>query len=149
VENDSHAGEKVKHRSRVRKNPDQPNLRQVHLLHSELFEELTSKGFRVSPGDIGENITTEGIDLLGLVENTILKIGDEAIIEVKGLRNPCTQLDDFQAGLMQAVLEKGPSGELIRKSGIMGVVLSGGIIKVGDSIDIEVPPSAQNKLQPV
>ena len=113
-------GTSVKHRSRVAKDPTRPNLRQVHLIHSELFDELRAAGFRVGPGDMGENVTTRGVDLLSLPAGTRLHLGPEAVVEVTGLRNPCRQLDDFQTGLMAAVLDRDPDGNLIRKAGIMG-----------------------------
>ena len=145
VEGDAHFGAKVKHRSRVAADPNQPNLRQVHLIHSELFVELADKGFQIHPGQIGENITTEGIDLLGLPLNTILTIG-EAQIKVTGLRNPCRQLDDIQPGLMKAVLDRDKEGKLVRKAGIMGVVLADGCISVGTAIQIQFPPTPFVKL---
>ncbi len=149
VEGDAHASPTVKHRSRVRIDPSQPNLRQVHLLHSELFEELERSGFGVKPGQMGENITTVGIDLLGLAEHTMLHIGENAVIRVTGLRNPCSQLDGLQPGLMQAVLDKDESGNLIRKAGIMGVVITGGEIKSGDQIVAESPSGPFTALEPV
>ena len=149
VEGDAHMGKNVKHRSRLAKNPNQPNLRQVHLIHSELFDELKSKGFNIRDGEIGENITTQGIALLNLPKGTLLKIGDTATIEVTGLRNPCKQLDSLQAGLMKAVLDKDEDGNLIRKSGIMGIVLEGGEIQHGDEIVVELPPKPYVKLERV
>lgn len=140
VEGDAHLGKLVKHRSRVRANPNQPNLRQVHLIHSELHQELFAKGYKIQPGQMGENICTAGIDLLGLPCGTILKIGSEALVEITGLRNPCNQLDGLQAGLMQAVLDKDADGNLIRKSGIMGIVIQGGQVQADDSIEIKLPP---------
>ncbi len=139
VAGDAHQGEKVKHRSRVRANPDQPNLRQVHLIHRELHEELKTKGFSIAAGEMGENITTQGIDLLGLPKDTLLYLGKEAIVKVTGLRNPCHQLDGIQAGLMAAVLDKDQAGKLIRKSGIMGIVLAEGMVFPGDEIRVELP----------
>ena len=139
VEGDAHLGKKVKHRSRVKADPTQPNLRQVHLIHSELFDEVAEKGFAVTPADLGENITTKGIDLLGLPRHAILKIGENVRLEVTGLRNPCAQIDNFQKGLLSAVLEKGSNGELIRKSGIMTVVLTGGRVQTGDRINVKLP----------
>lgn len=138
VEGDAHCGATVKHVSRVAKTPELPNLRQVHLIHTELLTELAEKGFVVKAGEMGENITTEGIDLLGLPKDTILKIGDTQI-GITGLRNPCSQIDRFQSGLMKAVLDKDEDGNLIRKSGIMGVVLEGGTIQVGDAIEVVLP----------
>ena len=139
VEGDAHLGETVRHRSRVRADPTQPNLRQVHLIHSELFDEVAEKGFAVAPADLGENITTKGIDLLGLPRHAILEIGENARLEVTGLRNPCAQIENFQKGLLAAVLDKGPNGELIRKSGIMTVVLKGGRVCAGDRIKVKLP----------
>lgn len=138
VEGDAHAGATVKHRSRVRHDPSQPNLRQVHLIHAELFDELREKGFMITPGMMGENITTRGIDLLALPRRTRLSIGS-AVLEITGLRNPCTQLDSLQAGLMSAVLDRESNGVLVRKAGIMAVVLEGGEVRSGDSIRIELP----------
>lgn len=142
VEGDAHQGVTVKHRSRLRVDPTQPNLRQVHLIHSELFDEVATQGFRVGPADLGENMTTKGIDLLGLPRGARLKVGDEVVLEVTGLRNPCAQIDNWQKGLLAAVLDRGPSGELIRKSGIMSVVLKGGRVRAGDCIAVEMaePP---------
>ena len=139
VEGDAHLGEKVKHRSRVKVDPTQPNLRQVHLIHSELLDEVAEKGFAVTPADLGENITTKGIDLLGLPRHAILEIGENVRLKVTGLRNPCAQIDNFQKGLLSAVLDKGSNGELVRKSGIMTVVLTGGRVRAGDSIIVKLP----------
>ena len=149
VEGDAHLGEKVQHLSRVRRDPESPNLRQVHLIHAELHDELRAKGFRVEPGEMGENITTRGIDLLSLPVNARLHLGTSAIVEVKGLRNPCAQLDGFQKGLMQATLDKDASGNLIRKAGVMGIVIAGGEVKPGDAIRVELPSGPQTRLQPV
>lgn len=147
VDGDAHAGQTVKHRSRVARDPTQPNLRQVHLVHAELFEELKASGFDVSPGRMGENITTAGLDLLGLATGTRLHIGSQAIVQITGLRNPCYQLDKLQPGLMAAVLEKDAAGKLIRKAGIMGVVLKGGEIRPGDAIRAEPPPEPLQPLE--
>jgi len=149
IEGDAHMGEKVKHRSRVAKNPNQPNLRQVHLIHSELFTELEQKGFTVTDGQMGENITTQGLDLLNLPKDTILTIGLTAQIKITGLRNPCKQIESIQAGLMKAVLDKDEQGNLIRKSGIMAIVLKGGEVNVGDSISVQLPPPPYVKLEKV
>lgn len=140
VANDAHMGTTVKHRSRVAQYPTQPNLRQVHLIHAELLDELQRSGFRVAPGQLGENITTFGIDLLGLPTGTRLFIGENAIIEVTGLRNPCKQIDDFQPGLLSKVIGRDEHGGLIRKAGIMGIVLASGHIAPDDKINIELPP---------
>lgn len=138
VEGDAHAGVTVKHRSRVAVDPSQPNLRQIHLVHAELFDELRPKGFDIGPGDIGENITTEGIDLLGLPAGALITIG-AAVIEVTGLRNPCIQLDRFRPGLTQAVLDRDSAGRLVRKAGVMGIVRSGGMVTPGDAIGVTLP----------
>jgi MOSC domain-containing protein YiiM len=140
VEGDAHLGVTVKHRSRVRTDPDSPNLRQVHLIHAELHEELRAAGFMVEAGQIGENVTTRGIALLGLPTGTRLHLGATAVVEVTGLRNPCGQLDRFQAGLTAALLGRDQNGKLIRKAGIMSIVLTGGDIRPGDPIEIELPP---------
>jgi MOSC domain-containing protein YiiM len=149
VEDDAHMGGTVKHRSRVVRDPNQPNLRQVHLIHAELFDELRAAGFSVSVGQIGENVTTRGIDLLGLPSGTRLHLGDTAAVEVTGLRNPCSQLDDFQPGLMAATLGRDEQGRLIRKAGVMGIVLTGGVVRPGDPIRVELPPEPRRPLVPV
>jgi MOSC domain-containing protein YiiM len=149
VEGDAHAGSTVKHRSRVARNPRQPNLRQVHLIHAELHDELRSEGFDVSPGQMGENITTKGIDLLGLPAGTRLRLGDDALIEITGLRNPCAQLDRIQPGLMAAVLDRDEQGNLIRKAGVMAVVLTSGLVRPGDAITVELPPDPRCPLEPI
>ena len=149
VAGDAHSGETVKHRSRVRVDPSQPNLRQVHLIHAELFEEVGAKGFRVEPGDLGENITTAGIDILALPRGAILRIGDTVRLEVTGRRNPCAQIDSFQRGLLAAVLEKHADGTLVRKSGIMAIVLAGGAVRAGDPIDVDLPDPPFFKLERV
>ena len=139
VEGDAHSGATVKHRSRVARDPSQPNLRQVHLIHGELLEELGAAGFNVVPGDLGENITTKGIDLLGLPRGTRLRLGADAIVEITGLRNPCAQLDRFQTGLTAAVLDRDDAGNLVRKSGVMAVVIAGGLVQASDPIEVELP----------
>ena len=149
VEGDAHLGETVKHRSRVRQDPTQPNLRQVHLIHAELHDELNAAGFDVSAGRMGENVTTRGIDLLGLPTGTKLRLGDDALVEITGLRNPCKQLDDFRAGLMQAVLDRDEDGNLVHKAGIMGVVLKGGEVRPGDEIRAVPPPEPHHPLEKV
>ena len=149
VAGDAHAGVTVKHRSRVAIDPTQPNLRQIHLIHSELLDELFLKGFVVKPADLGENILTYGIDLLGLPTGSVLSIGETAEVEVTGLRNPCAQIERHQPGLLQAVLDRGPHGELIRKAGIMGIVRSGGAIRPGDAIQVVLPPLPHRPLDRV
>ncbi|ARU62770.1 MOSC domain-containing protein [Tumebacillus avium] len=149
VEGDAHLGETVKHRSRVKQDPTQPNLRQVHLIHAELFEELQSKGFTVSAGQMGENVTTSGVDLLGLPAGARLYLGETAVVEITGLRNPCAQLDRFQPGLMKAVLDQDEQGNLIRKAGVMGIVLAGGEVRPGDAIRVELPSEPYRPLERV
>lgn len=149
VEGDAHAGVTVRHRSRVARNPAAPNLRQVHLIQAELFAELAPQGFTLAPGDMGENITTSGIDLLALPVGTILRLGDAAEIAVTGLRNPCLQLDRFAPGLMQATLGRDAEGNLVRKAGIMATVRRGGTIRPGNPIAITLPPPPHRYLGPV
>jgi MOSC domain-containing protein YiiM len=149
VEGDAHMGATVKHRSRVRRDPTQPNLRQVHLIHQELHDELRERGFEVTPGLMGENVTTRGLDLLGLPRGTRLRLGPEALIELSGLRNPCKQLDGVQPGLMQATLDRDADGNLIRKAGVMAVVLAGGEVRPGDPVAVELPVEPHSSLEPV
>jgi MOSC domain-containing protein YiiM len=149
VEGDAHAGETVKHRSRVARDPSQPNLRQVHLLHAELHDELASSGFAVSPGQMGENVTTRGVDLLALPTGSRLHLGATAVVEVTGLRNPCAQLDGIHPGLMAATLDRDEHGKLIRKAGVMAIVLADGDIRPGDPIRVELPPEPHRPLAPV
>ncbi|WP_144300002.1 MOSC domain-containing protein [Elioraea rosea] len=149
VAGDAHAGETVKHRSRVARDPTQPNLRQVHLLHAELFEELAPLCFALKPGDIGENVTTRGLDLLALPAGTILRLGASATVALTGLRNPCYQLDDFAKGLMKATLGRAADGSLIRKAGVMAVVREGGVVRPGDAITVTRPDGPQVPLAPV
>jgi MOSC domain-containing protein YiiM len=149
VVGDAHRGKTVKHRSRVKQDPMQPNLRQVHLLHVELLKELQHAGFRVEPATIGENITTSGLDVLALPTGTILVIGTDVKLEVTGLRNPCAQLDKYQSGLTAAVLDRNAQGELVRKAGIMSIVLRGGTVRPGDIIVAEYPHGPHRPLQPV
>lgn len=141
VEGDVHAGVTVKHRSRVAQDPTQPNLRQVHLIHQELFAELREAGFEVGPGDLGENVTTGGIDLLALPVGTLLHLGDEAVVEVTGLRNPCLQIDHFQDGLLKQVV--------VRKAGIMAIVTTGGVVRPGDAVEVELPVEPHRPLERV
>lgn len=149
VEGDAHAGETVKHRSQRRRTPRAPNLRQVHLMHAELHDELVARGMSVGPGEMGENVTTRGIDLLSLPAGTRLRLGDEAILEITGLRNPCTQLDGLQPGLMAATLARGPDGALLRKAGVMSIVLIGGEVRPGDRAFVELPGLPHRRLEPV
>jgi len=149
IEGDAHLGETVQHLSRLKRDPGAPNLRQVHLIHAELHDEFRAKGMQVEAGEMGENITTRGIDLLGLPVNARLHLGRNAIVEVKGLRNPCAQLDGLQPGLMAATLDKDTDGNLIRKAGVMAIVIAGGEVKPGDVIRVELPAGTHVALQPV
>ncbi|MDR3429517.1 MOSC domain-containing protein [Silvimonas sp.] len=149
VEGDAHMGTTVKHRSRVAVDPTQPNLRQVHLIHAELHDELRERGFDLLPGQMGENITTRGIDLLGLPRGARLHIGEQAVVEITGLRNPCAQLDHYQQGLTAAVLGRDGAGNLVRKAGVMGVVLGSGETRPGEIIRVELPPLPHHKLERV
>jgi MOSC domain-containing protein YiiM len=146
VEGDAHQGKTVKHRSRVARNPAGPNLRQIHLIHAELHDELRERGFVIEPEQMGENITTRGIDLLRLATGARLFIGDSAIVEVTGLRNPCAQLDKIQKGLMAATLDRDAAGNLVRKAGIMGIVLAAGRVRPGDAIRVELSPPPHRPL---
>jgi MOSC domain-containing protein YiiM len=149
VEGDAHLGERVKHRSHVRRNPDQPNLRQVHLIHQELQEELRAAGYAVTPGTVGENITTRDLDLLGLPTGARLHLGEAAVIEVTGLRKPCRQLDGYQQGLTAAVIGRHDDGTPSFKCGVMGVVIAGGEVRPGDAIRVVLPPLPHRRLEPV
>lgn len=149
VEGDAHAGATVKHRSRVRRDATGRNLRQVHLIHAELHEELAGQGFSVGPGVMGENVTTRGVELLGLPLGTRLHLGDAAVVEVTGLRNPCKQLDGIQRGLMAATLDRDDRGDLVRKAGVMGIVVAGGDVRPGDTVRVELPPEPHDPLPTV
>ncbi|HWE74257.1 MAG TPA: MOSC domain-containing protein [Stellaceae bacterium] len=149
VEGDAHLGTTVQHLYPMRRDPTRPNLRQVHLIHSELHDELRGAGFDMAHGEMGENVTTRGLDLLGLPTGTRLHLGDAAIIEVTGLRNPCHQLNKLREGLMAATLDKDADGNLIRKAGVMAVVIESGTVRPGDTIAIELPAAPHRKLQPV
>lgn len=149
VQGDAHAGTTVRHRSRVRRDPTEPNLRQVHLLHAELFDGLMEAGHAVWPGDLGENVTTRGVDLLQLPAGTRLRLGQDAVVELTGLRNPCSQIDRFQPGLMGAVLDRDAQGRLVRKAGVMGVVREGGEVRAGDAIVVHLPDGTPRRLEPV
>lgn len=149
VEGDAHAGATVQHRSRVARDPSQPNLRQVHLVHAELLDGLRARAFDVGPGTIGENVTTRGVDLLALPTGTRLGLGAEAVIELTGLRNPCVQLDRYQGGLMTAVLDRDEHGGLIRLAGVMSIVITPGVVHPGDPVSIMLPAEPRRPLRPV
>jgi MOSC domain-containing protein YiiM len=149
VDGDAHCGVTVKHRSRVAQDPTQPNLRQVHLIHEELFEELHTLGFEVRPGQVGENITTRNIDLLALPTGAELHFGHSAVVRITGLRNPCEQLNQFKAGLTAAVLGRTPEGKLVRKAGVMGIVVASGTVRPGDQIAVKLPAVPHRALERV
>lgn len=149
VEGDAHAGATVKHTYLARRDGDRPNLRQIHLIHAELHDELERVGMGVSPGEMGENVTTRGVDLLALPAGAVLRIGAEAAVEVTGLRTPCAQLDRIHDGLMDAMVERGPVGEIVLKTGVMGVVVAGGEVVAGDRIVVELPPEPHRALEAV
>ncbi|MGW7226599.1 MOSC domain-containing protein [Streptomyces cyaneofuscatus] len=150
VEGDVHAGETIRHQFRMTYEPDLPNLRQVHLMHEELFDELALKGFEVSAGQLGENITTRGVDLLGLPTGALLHLGEQAVLEVTGLRNPCAKINDFRKGLLGEVFAMDPlSGEFTFKCGVMAVVRCGGTVRPDDSIHVEPPPAPHRPLERV
>jgi MOSC domain-containing protein YiiM len=149
VAGDAHQGMTVKHRSRVARDPTQPNLRQVHLLHQEILDELNARGFELSAGAIGENVTTRGVDLLALPRGTRLAMGEHAVVEITGLRNPCAQLDAYRPGLMAALLDRDAQGGLVRKAGVMAVVIEGGELRPGDGIAVHLPSVVHEPLRPV
>ena len=149
VEGDAHLGVTIKHRSRVARDPARPNLRQVHLIHAELHDELRAAGFAVSAGQMGENVTTRGVDLLALPTGTRLYLGDSAVVELTGLRNPCVQLERIQPGLLAATLGRDEAGDLVRKAGVMGIVVAGGDVRRGDPIGVQLPTEPHRSLEPV
>lgn len=149
VQGDVHSGTTVKHRSRMRRDPSQPNLRQVHLIHEELFDEVRTAGYEVAAGQLGENVTTRGIDLLGLPTGTLLRLGDEAVVEVTGLRNPCPQIDGFDQGLLKQMVGRNEDGTTWRRAGIMSVVLTGGVVRPGDPVAVELPDGPHRPLEVV
>ena len=146
VAGDAHLGKTVQHRSRVAADPTQPNLRQVHLIHSELFAEVAAAGFNLLPGDLGENVTTAGIDLLALPRGVRLQIGDDALVEVTGLRNPCVRINTFKPGLLKTMVGHDDEGRVVRKAGIMGIVLHSGIVRPGDKITVILPQEPHRAL---
>ena len=149
VEGDAHLGVTVQHLSRIAQDPAQPNLRQVHLIHAELFDELRSAGYEVGPGDLGENVTTRGLDLLGLPRGTLLRLGPDAVVEITGLRNPCRQIDTFSQGLLRQVVGRDEAGEVVRKAGIMGVVRVTGTVRPGEPIAVDLPAGPHRRLERV
>ncbi len=146
VEGDAHSGELVKHRYLVKRDPTQPNLNQIHLINQELFDAVAERGYTVTPGQLGENITTLGVDLISLPTATVLRIGAEATVELTGLRNPCPQIDGFQDGLLSHLIYR-KDGKTVRNCGVMGIVLTGGEVLPGDSITIDLPPVPHRPLR--
>ena len=149
VEGDAHAGPTMIRRVRYRPTETLPNLRQVHLIHHELFDEIAAEGFAVAPGQLGENVTTRGVDLLALPRGTRIRLGDDAEVEITGLRNPCKQINAFQAGLMKRLLARGPDGQVVRLVGVMAIVLSDGVVRTGDALSITLPEGEHEALRPV
>lgn len=149
VEGDAHAGTTVQHVFDARRDPARPNLRQVHLIHAELLDELAVQGFDVKPGDLGENLTTRGVRLLDLPTGTRLHVGDEAVLEVTGLRKPCVQIERFRTGLLKAVVDRDASGAVVHKAGVMSVVLTGGVVRPGDAVAVELPALPHEPLRVV
>jgi MOSC domain-containing protein YiiM len=149
VAGDAHCGTTVRHRSRVKRNPSQPNLRQVHLLQSELFDEVAQNGHPLRPGDMGENVTTTGIDLLALPRDTVLRLGETAEVQLTGLRNPCWQIDSFQQGLLKHMLGVGEHGRIVRKAGVMAVVRRSGPVCAGDHVTVVLPDLPHQRLEKV
>lgn len=149
VEGDAHCGTTVRHRSRVRRDPSEPNLRQVHLLHTELFDEMAGQGHRLGAGDMGENVTTTGVDLLALPVDAVLRLGDTAEVRITGLRNPCSQIDRFQPGLLRHMVTADAGGRVVRRAGVMSVVRRAGLVRAGDTITVVLPPGPHRALEPV
>jgi len=149
VEGDAHAGATVQHRSRVGRDAAPPNLRQVHLMHAELFDDMAERGHFIDPGQLGENVTTEGVDLLGLPRGSLLHLGDEAVVEITGLRNPCAQINGLSPGLMKELVSVDEAGNVVRLAGVMSIVVQGGVVRPGDGIRVSLPEGEQQALGPV
>lgn len=149
VEGDAHLGVTVQHLSRIAQDPTRPNLRQVHFIHAELFDELRAAGYEITPGDLGENVTTRGLDLLGLPVGTRLRIGADALVEITGLRNPCLQIENFRSGLLKQVVGRDEAGEIVRRAGVMGIVVAGGAIRPGDTVEVRLPAAPHRPLERV
>jgi len=153
VEGDAHLGAQVKHRSRVAADPNQPNLRQVHLVMSELLDDVRAAGHEIEPGRLGENVTTTGIDLIGLPVGSMLRIGDTALVALTGLRNPCKQIRDVGDGVLKMMFVDGERygrpGEQIGRTGVMGVVVAGGTVSAGDEIAVRYPAGVLTPMQKV
>ena len=149
VDGDVHSGTTVQHLSRIARDPSQPNLRQVHLIPAEVHDGLAASGLEVEPGAMGENVTTRGLDLFALPVRTRLRLGGVAEVELTGLRNPCRQLEGVREGLQSAVLLHGPDGALVRRAGVMAIVVAAGPVAPGDAIDVIVPPEPHEPLVPV
>ena len=143
------AGATVQHRHDMKKDPLRPNLRQVHLLQTELLDDVNDQGFQVFPGNLGENISTRGIDLPGLPAGTRLRIGTDAIVEVTGLRTPCVYIERFRPGLLVLMNKALPDGSVASRAGVMGIVRCGGVIYPNDAIAVQLPDGEHRALQPV
>jgi len=148
ADGDAHYGATVQHRYDRRRDPSRLNLRQVHLIGAELLEELGRAGYRIAPGDLGENITTADIDLASLPAATRLHIGSSAVLELTGLREPCVLLDRIAPGLRLAACGE-RSGETILRHGAMAIVVAGGEVRAGDAIEISLPPSPHRPMRVV
>ena len=148
VEGDAHAGETVQHLYRVKLDPTAPNLAQVHFLHAELLDEMGPQGYALAPGAMGENVLTQGLDLLGMPTGALFRIG-EAVVEISGIRDPCKKIDALGKGLTKRLFDRAADGMLMRKAGIMGVVRQGGAIRPGDTIEVELPPGPHRRLEVV
>jgi hypothetical protein len=149
VDGDAHAGRTVRHRSRRARGPELPNLRQVHLLHEEVLDDVAARGFRVAPGEMGENVTTRGVPLLALPVGTVLALGPDASVELTGLRNPCRQIDTFAPGLMREMVGRDERGDVVRRAGVMAVVRTGGVVRAGDPVAVRLPEGPHRPLGPV
>jgi hypothetical protein len=146
VEGDAHSGPLIRHRDLVNQDPTQPNLRQVLLIQQEIFESLAERGHEVGAGHLGDNITTQGLDLHALPTGTRLRLGDTAVVELTGLRQPCPQIDDFQNGLTTVLRHRDAEGDMVQAAGVMSIVLDGGTVKPGDRIELDVPPEPHQPL---
>lgn len=149
IEGDAHAGATVQHVSRKKKDADRPNLRQVHLVSAELHEELVADGFDLDHGGFGENLVTRGIALGDLPVGTTLALGDDAIIVLTGLRDPCAQIDRHREGLRAAVAFDPGEGPKLFRDGAMAMVVRGGVVRTGDPIGVALPPEPHHPMRKV
>ena len=150
VEGDAHRGTTVQHLYQVRRDPTQPNLCQVHLFAAEKLEELAAAGYVLGPGEMGENVLTRGVDLLRLPRHTRVRLGAQAVVEITGLRTPCSQIDGYRRGLQRLLWgPRDAKGRRERRAGVMAVVLTGGDVSPGDCLVLELPPKRHLPLKPV